>query len=229
MYLNSSQIAPDCEFPQPGPALTETCFPGGYWPTTCGFKTLDLDWQGSEALAGGNLVAWAGDVSGFDMACTLTGAACQNGTQMLSNLTETGRRSSNSSIRTVGRNSTGSSQTCVRAFDAQAPFICSAGAGFSGANKLMIIDQAKFQLPASFFVYVSPCCTLATGCRTSCMSVSLQRLVAKDTNCRASCIYSPCPMTWPANWPTMLCWQAWPLNVSPKFAPLSCAEHNLHR
>jgi hypothetical protein len=39
VYINTTAIAPDCPFPQPGRDLTESCFPGGYWPKACGFNT----------------------------------------------------------------------------------------------------------------------------------------------------------------------------------------------
>jgi predicted outer membrane repeat protein len=178
VYLNSTQIAADCPFPQPGPALTETCFPGGWWPKKCGFNTLDLDWQGSLASAGGDLVAWAGDTSGFNMACTLTGAACSNSTlQEAGNATSgrAGGRGSSSSGRVneqgvwvkqgsssggarssnSSSGSSGSQQTCVRTFDAQAPYVCAAGSGLTGKNVMLVDETRKFQLPASFYVYVS--------------------------------------------------------------------------
>jgi hypothetical protein len=168
VYLNSTMISPDCPFPKPGPQLTETCFPGGYWPQTCGFNTLDLDWQGSMAAAGGDLVAWAGDTAGFNMACSLTGAVCDARNVTLQSLGVSKVYNTSSSSRSVaesasraqqakgrGGNGTRSSQpSCVRTFDAAAPFVCSAGP--LGGRHVMLVDETrKFQLPASFYVYVS--------------------------------------------------------------------------
>lgn len=164
VYLNSTMIAPDCPFPQPGPALTETCFPGGYWPKNCGFNTLDLDWQGSVAAAGGDLVAWAGDTSGFNQACTLTGPVCDvNNVTMQSTGVSKVYNSNSSSVTEQGgkarsgRNATrGSAQkSCVRTFDAEARFVCSAGSGLGGKHVMLVDETRKFQLPASFYVFVS--------------------------------------------------------------------------
>lgn len=167
VYLNTSMIAPDCLFPQPGPALTETCFPGGYWPKTCGFNTLDLDWQGSMAVAGGDLVAWAGDASGFNQACTLTGAVCDvnNVTLQSTGVSRVYNTSSSNSVteggskgngtRNRGSSSVKKEKTCVRTFDAAAAFVCSAGSGLGGKQVKLVDDTRKFQLPASFFVFVS--------------------------------------------------------------------------
>jgi hypothetical protein len=169
VYLNTSMIAPDCLFPQPGPALTETCFPGGYWPKTCGFNTLDLDWQGSMAVAGGDLVAWAGDTSGFNQACTLTGAVCDvnnvtlqstgvsrvYNTSSSNSVTEGGSKGSSARSRGSSSSSVKKEKTCVRTFDAAAAFVCSAGSGLGGKQVKLVDDTRKFQLPASFFVFVS--------------------------------------------------------------------------
>lgn len=172
VYLNSTMIAADCPFPQPGRALTETCFPGGFWPTKCGFNTLDLDWRGSRAWAGGDLVAWAGDVSGFNMACTLHGSVCDNTTQGNSNSTtqkaqtmaRAGKAKGSTKCkgwdckkgRSGNHNGTTSQHTtCVKSFDAQSPFVCAAGSGLGGRNVMLVDDSRKFQLPASFSVYVS--------------------------------------------------------------------------
>jgi predicted outer membrane repeat protein len=177
VYLNTSMIAPDCLFPQPGPALTETCFPGGYWPKTCGFNTLDLDWQGSMAVAGGDLVAWAGDTSGFNQACTLTGAVCDvnNVTLQSAGVSRVFNTSSSNSVAERGskgngtRSSVKKQKTCVRTFDAAAAFVCSAGSGLGGKQVKLVDDTRKFQLPASFFVFVSDCVafdcvTVGGGC-----------------------------------------------------------------
>jgi hypothetical protein len=203
VYLNSTMIAPDCPFPQPGRELTETCFPGGYWPKKCGFNTLDLDWQGSRASAGGDLVAWAGDTAGFKMACTLSGPECAfNGSALLdANVSGSSGSGSSSgegkaagpmaaistadgskpkgskhchgwhckkSLPGDGSGNSSQQKACVRTFDAQSPYVCAAGSGINrpalGSNSsnrsssrgvLLVDESRKFQLPASFYVYVS--------------------------------------------------------------------------
>jgi hypothetical protein len=45
----------------------------------------------------------------------------------------------------------------VRTFDAAAAFVCSAGSGLGGKQVKLVDDTRKFQLPASFFVFVSTC------------------------------------------------------------------------
>src|SRR6185437_17072525 len=104
------------------------------------FNTLDLVWQGSLASAGGDLVAWAGDTSGFNMACTLSGSACNSSTGTLhesGNATSSSRAGggrNGSSVREQGvwtkpgggtgrgNGSSAAQRTCVRTFDAQAPY-----------------------------------------------------------------------------------------------------------
>jgi hypothetical protein len=201
VYLNSTMIASDCPFPQPGKELTETCFPGGYWPKKCGFNTLDLDWQGSMASAGGDLVAWAGDTAGFNMACTLKGPQCAfNGSALRdANVSASSGSGSDPEGRAAGQtaaiSATGGSKPkgsksckgwdckkglpgdgsgnstqqkmCVRTFDAQSPYVCAAGSGIkpivgsnsnnsSSSRGVLLVDESrKFQLPATFYVYVS--------------------------------------------------------------------------
>jgi hypothetical protein len=160
-------------------------------------------------MAGGDLLAYAGDGSGVNMACTVRGAACDApGAFLLSTHSSSdgslsgckgwscrrprqGRaaaasaRGNSSDLTRMDGGGPGSSRSassdatseleaslglgdstgsgaggaadgeCILALDAKSPYVCVAGLPGSSEALMQSSEVLKFQLPASFYVYVS--------------------------------------------------------------------------
>lgn len=147
LYINYT-YSPQCAVPRPLGAAAPplACFPGagGFWPAACGVVSYNLDWRGSSAAAGGDVVAWTG-AEGYSMLCSSSGGSA-------STACASGNSGGNS-----GSSSGGSSVTagCVKQFSATSDETCLPVAG----GNLSVLDapQLKFTMPTRMLVYNTTC------------------------------------------------------------------------